>query len=260
VDVAGLSDVELPMSDILVDIPLLGGNELADSPLLRSLLAGLTDVIIDSTQAGTRADGLSWVGSPILNAAGYVGLIPAKIDQLLTDGGTVTLSGGQVMTAAGSTINLDGGFVHYLGGYVNTTKLLDSSGHVVDIGDADPNDIFVGVANQFVVHHDHWGITETFHTGLNPKGSYRPDFIAGGNAGTLNVFSAQAMVLDGDVSAHAFAGLQQVAAGLAPSGGDAGGSFLPENGSFVLGNGSALTFPGNTNNFNGQPGSVIIQD
>ncbi len=42
VDVAGISDVELPISDILVTIPLIGQNELADSPLLRnSFLNGL---------------------------------------------------------------------------------------------------------------------------------------------------------------------------------------------------------------------------
>ncbi len=32
----GLSDVELPISDILVTIPLIGANELANSPLLRN--------------------------------------------------------------------------------------------------------------------------------------------------------------------------------------------------------------------------------
>ncbi len=65
VDVAGLSDVQLPISDILVTIPLIGANELADSPLLRnSFLNGLKDVVIDSTLSGTNADGEAWVGSP----------------------------------------------------------------------------------------------------------------------------------------------------------------------------------------------------
>src|SRR6202000_1023565 len=174
------------------------------------------------------------------------GLIPAKIDQLMTNGGTVTLSGGQVMTAAVSTMSLDVCFVHSLVGYINTTKLVDSAGHVVDIGDADPNDIYVGVAGQFTVSHPHWGITETYNTSLNPQGIYRPDFIEGGNAGTLSVFGSQATVLDGMVTAEAFPGLQQIAAGLAPSGTAAGGSFLPQGGSFILGAASRPTEGQNT--------------
>jgi len=115
-----------------VTIPLIGANELADSPLLRnSFLTGLKNVVIDSTLSGTTADGLAWVGSPILNASGYVGLIPRTIDQLLTNGGSITLSGGQVMTASGSSLNLDGGYVHYLGGVVNTTLLIDAYGRPV---------------------------------------------------------------------------------------------------------------------------------
>ncbi len=92
VDVAGLSDVTLPIADILVTIPLIGQNELADSPLLRnSFLNGLKNVVIDSTLSGTNADGEAWVGSPLLNASGYVDLIPRSIDQLLTNGGSITL-------------------------------------------------------------------------------------------------------------------------------------------------------------------------
>ena len=67
VDVAGLSDVTLPISDILVMVGAGTGmteNDLADSPLLRNgFLLGKT-VVIDSTLSGTTADGLAWVGSP----------------------------------------------------------------------------------------------------------------------------------------------------------------------------------------------------
>ncbi|WP_323748453.1 hypothetical protein, partial [Burkholderia pseudomultivorans] len=116
IDVSGLANVELPSAQTLLTIERIGQNELADSPLLRnSFLFGLKNVVVDSTLTGTRSDGVQWVGSPILNLSGYVNLVPRTIDQLLTNGGTIILSGNEVMTAAGSSLNLNGGYVHYLG-------------------------------------------------------------------------------------------------------------------------------------------------
>jgi hypothetical protein len=147
IDVSGLADVELPISSILVTVPRIGQNELADSPLLRNgFLFGLKNVVFDSTLTGTNADGLQWVGSPILNLAGYVSLMPRTVDQLLVNGGTILLSGKQVMTAAGSTLNLNGGYVHYAGGTVDTTRLVDANGLIVPIGQASPFDTYVGIA------------------------------------------------------------------------------------------------------------------
>ena len=117
IDVSGLANVEIPIAQTLVTVDRIGQNELADSPLLRdSFLAGLKNVVVDSTLTGTRSDGVSWVGSPILNLSGYVNLIPRSVDQLLTNGGTITLSGNEVMTARGSSLNLNGGYVHVDGG------------------------------------------------------------------------------------------------------------------------------------------------
>ncbi|GGF32203.1 hypothetical protein GCM10011611_42980 [Aliidongia dinghuensis] len=260
VDVAGLSDVQLPMSSILVTIPVIGQNELADSPLLRTgFLKGLKNVVIDSTLSGTTTDGLAWVGSPILNAAGYAQLIPRKIDQLLTNGGAITLSGGQVMTAAGSSLNLDGGYVHYLGGTINTTRLIDASGHIVDIGRADPTDTYVGIAGRFSVSHGRWGVTTIYGSALLTGGTHEPDYIQGGNAGSLSVFGGQATVLDGAISGQAFAGIKQMAAGEAPAGTASGGNFLPGGGSFILGAAHALTM-GNGDSLTGLTGGVSIRD
>ncbi len=260
-DVAGLSDVTLPIADVLVTIPLIGQNELADSPLLRnSFLNGLKNVVIDSTLSGVNADGEAWVGSPILNASGYVDLIPRSIDQLLTNGGSITLSGGQVMTAAGSSLNLDGGFVHYLGGTINTTRLIDAYGQLESIGNADPNIPIVGVAGQFTVDHSHWNVTDIYTDPLFSGGFYEPDYIVGGNAGTLSVFGQTATVLDGAMSAQAFAGIKQIEAGLAPSGTSPGGNFLPEGGSFILGAAFATFGNGDGNSITGELNSVIIQN
>ncbi len=220
IDVSGLANVQAPISQTLVTVDRIGQNELADSPLLRnSFLFGLKGVVVDSTLTGTRSDGVQWVGSPILNLSGYVNLIPRTVDQLLTNGGTITLSGNEVMTATGSSMNLNGGYVHYNGGMVNTTRLVDANGAIVPIGQANPYDRYVGIAGQFVESHPRWGVTKSWFNPLQTGGTYQSDYIVGGNAGTLDLFASQALVLDGDISAQAFGGAKQMQGNSLPSGG-----------------------------------------
>ncbi|MGH8780555.1 filamentous haemagglutinin family protein [Paraburkholderia sp.] len=247
IDVSGLANVTEPMASTLVTIPRIGQNELADSPLLRNSFLFGSKVVVDSTLSGTNADGLQWVGSPILNLAGYVSLIPRSVDQLLTNGGTITLAGGEVMTASGSSLNLNGGYVHYLGGQVATTRLVDANGVIVPIGQASPYDTYVGIAGQFSQGHGRWGVVETWYNPLLTGGAYQADYIVGGNAGTLNVFAEQALVLDGNISAQSFAGMKQVQGNAQPSGG-----------SFALGANPTLADP--TGTLTGTPANVILQN
>lgn len=261
IDVSGLANVQAPISQTLVTIDRIGQNELADSPLLRnSFLFGLKGAVVDSTLTGTRSDGVQWVGSPILNLSGYVNLIPRTVDQLLTNGGTITLSGNEVMTAAGSSMNLNGGYVHYNGGIVNTTRLVDANGAIVPIGQASPYDNYVGIAGQFVENHPRWGVTKSWYNPLLTSGTYQSDYIVGGNAGTLDLFASQALVLDGDISAQSFGGAKQMQ-----------GNSLPSGGTFNLGAdpklaGAALvgmtwnSVANSTITINGTSGSVILQD
>jgi len=220
IDVSGLANVELPISAILLTIDRIGQNELADSPLLRnSFLNGMKGIVVDSTFSGTRSDGLQWVGSPILNLTGYVNDMPRTVDQLLTNGGTITLSGNEVMTAKGSSMNLNGGYVHYDGGIVNTTRLVDANGAIVPIGQASPYDTYVGIAGEFVESHPRWGVTKDWYNPLQTGGVYEPEFIVGGNAGTLDLYATEALVLDGDISAQAFGGSKQMQGNALPAGG-----------------------------------------
>jgi filamentous hemagglutinin family protein len=250
IDVSGLSNVELPIAEELITIPLIGQNELADSPLLRNgFLFGLKDVVVDSTLSGTNPDGSQWVGSPILNLAGYVDLIPRSVDQLLINGGTITLSGAQVMTASGSSLNLNGGYLHYDGGIVNTTRLVDASGAIVPIGKADPFDTYVGIAGEFIESHPRWGVTKDWFDPLLNGGTFESDFIVGGNAGTLNIYASQALVLDGDITAQAFGGSKQVQ-----------GNDQPTGGSFNLGAQAASGTLGANPGSIGESGTVILQN
>ncbi|NTX29642.1 filamentous hemagglutinin family protein [Burkholderia pyrrocinia] len=257
IDVSGLANVEVPISQTLVTVDRIGQNELADSPLLRNgFLLGYKNLVFDGTLTGTRSDGVQWVGSPILNLSGYVNLIPRMVDQLLTNGGSITLSGNEVMTAAGSSMNLNGGYVHYDGGMVNTTRLVDANGAIVPIGQASPYDTYVGIAGQFIESHPRWGVTKSWYNPLQTAGAYQGDYIVGGNAGTLDVYASQTAVLDGDISAQAFGGAKQMQ-----------GNSLPSGGTFNLGadpklDGAALVHltSNNHESASGTAGLVVLQD
>ncbi|WP_189050838.1 beta strand repeat-containing protein, partial [Aliidongia dinghuensis] len=223
IDVSGLPDVQLPVSATLVTIGPLTADDLADAPLQRNGFLFTRKVVLDSTISGTRADGERWVGSPLINAQGYVDEMPRTIDQMLVNGGTLNLAGGEVITAPGSVLNLTGGYIHYLGGAIATTRLVDAAGHLVDIAEADPNDTFVGIAGQFTVDHAHWGIKETYGNLLLSGTTTVPDYIQGGSGGALNVFASAettgATILDGEILASSEAGLHQVQGGDVPKGG-----------------------------------------
>jgi filamentous hemagglutinin family protein len=221
IDVSGLANVALPMSDLLVTIPLVGQNELANSPLLRdSFLYHTQNLTVDSSQGGTTASGLAWVGSPILNISGYVDDVPRTVNQLMTNGGTINLNGAQVIVRSGAELNLDGGYVAYQPGWITTPNIVASNGQIYNIADANPNLLYVGFAGEYSVIDNRWGVTTNYS---NPMlaGSTRWDsgFAVGGNAGTLNIATGDALVLDGQVSAQAFAGRNQVAQGAQPNGG-----------------------------------------
>ncbi|AOJ66218.1 filamentous hemagglutinin [Burkholderia ubonensis] len=257
IDVSGLANVAAPISQTLVTVDRLGQNELADSPLLRNgFLFGLKNVVVDSTLTGTRSDGVQWVGSPILNLSGYVNLIPRTVNQLLTNGGSITLSGNEVMTAAGSSMNLNGGYVHYDGGVVNTTRLVDANGAIVPIGKASPYETYVGIAGQFTESHPRWGVTKSWFNPLLTGGVYQPDYIVGGNAGTFDVYATQALVLDGDISARAFGGAKQMQDNSLPTGGTFNLGADPKLGGTALVN---LT-SNNHETASGTAGLVVLQD
>jgi filamentous hemagglutinin family protein len=249
IDVSGLAGVQLPISDTIVTIARIGQNELADSPLQRdSALFGLKNVVIDSTLRGTRSDGTPWVGSPVLNAQGYVDLIPRSIDQLMTQGGTITLAGNEVLTAVGSSLNVSGGYTHYQAGQVTTTRVVDAYGRIVPIGQVDPDVPVVGIAGQYVENHARWGVSTTWSNPLMNRPVYQDEFIVGDNAGTINVFGTTTVVLDGAMNAQVVAGGKQIQNASQPLGG-----------TLTVGKNVALAETANTSN-TGETGLIIIRN
>jgi filamentous hemagglutinin family protein len=222
IDAAGLTDVQLPMSANLVTVPRVGQNELADSPLQRDGIVYRSPFTVDSRDSGVRDDGLAWVGTPLLNASGYVQGVPRTVNQLLTDGGSITLQSGESTIAApGSIIDVAGGYIHYQGGMVQTTRLLGADGRIYDAASADPLMSYTGLAGVNTVSHDRWAVSDTYTNSLFSGAVFESDYITGGNGGALSILvgGTGTPILDGTLDASATAGRYQVGGGKEPKGG-----------------------------------------
>lgn len=230
-DVSGIPGTVLTVDSNLLTVKL-AGNELADSPLQQDgFLFGAT-ITVDMGNSGINPlTGEPWVGTPLANLASYANLVQRSIGQLLVNGGSIYLSANEMVGAPGSIINLTGGYVDYLGGIVHTTVLIGADGRRYNVGSADPNMTYVGIAGQFTVDHAHWGVKEIYSNPLINGGYYQPEYIQGGNAGLLSItinsstgaqnstVGGGAAILNSTILASAFAGQRQIAGGALPSNG-----------------------------------------
>ncbi len=219
IDAAGLENVQLPASQNTLVISPLKGNELAESPLLRNSFLNGATVTLDPRLSGVRDDGVAWIGSPLIDATSYYQQVGVSVSQLMTKGGNVTLGtdafGGNLPTAPnvvvkpGAVVNIAGGWVTYPAGKVDPTRLIDSSGHIVDIGYADPNETYVGIYDGFAVNHSRWGIRDVYYSPLLMGGYDVPAYSEGRDAGSFTVMSS-AVAFDGMVDAEVFPGPLQI--------------------------------------------------
>lgn len=206
IDVSGSANVAASVEDNIVSVQLRG-SELADSPLQRdSVLRGQT-VQIDLRQTGSY-NGQTWIGTPLANTTGYVGLVDHTVGQLTTAGGSVTLqAGNSVVLQTGSSINVSGGWTNYAGGNVATTKLL-ADGRVIDISQATPDRVYEGIYSGITTTNSaKWGVNDTT---TNPQlfSSYESGYTQGGSGGSLAI-TAPAMALDGSMIGTTFVGPRQ---------------------------------------------------
>ncbi|NVO13521.1 MAG: filamentous hemagglutinin family protein [Rhodoplanes sp.] len=224
IDVSGLQNVPIPASRNTIDIKVTT-NDLADTSAYRNSFLYGTTVTVDPRLSGVRSDGVAWIGSPLINATSYYQQVGVSAAELMTRGGNVTLGAASfvagsgaaamapnVILKPGAVVNVAGGWVTYQAGVVHTTRLIDASGRIVDIGKADPNATYVGVYDGSAVKHAHWGVTDTFTNLLRPGGTYQAEYTEGRDAGSLALVGSAA-AFDGTLLAEAFAGVRQIAAG-----------------------------------------------
>ncbi|HEY2446612.1 MAG TPA: filamentous hemagglutinin family protein [Rhizomicrobium sp.] len=223
IDVAGLTNIVIPASLNGIAIHPVTGNDLQDdsNAFKGGFLNGAT-VYVDPRLSGVRSDGVAWAGSPLISAESYAQQVGVSVDQLMTRGGNVSLGAasfskggnenlvGDVTVKAGAVIDMDGGWVTYQAGWVQTTELIDSSGNVVNIGVANPDDTFIGIYGGFTVLQPRWGVMQTFADPLLSGRQYEGQYNEGRDAGSLTL-KASTIILDGTVYAHAFPGSMQLA-------------------------------------------------
>ncbi len=196
IDVSGSQGVSASVEEDVVAVQLRG-TELANSPLQQNgPLRGET-VDVSLLAYGTY-DGIPWVGTPVGDASGYIGLVQRTVGELTASGGSVSINAGSsVVIQPGATINVSGGWIDYAGGNVTTTQVLGANGQIYDISDATPDRVYEGIYTGTTTTTDSkWNVTQTSANPLPPGTSENPGFVQGGGGGTVSI-TAPAMALDG---------------------------------------------------------------
>ena len=209
IDVAGTTAVAVPLDQNILQVELRGA-ELANSPLQRDGALRGTTITIDARQTGTFA-GRSWVGTPLGDASGFLGLLQRDVGQLTAAGGTVDLhAGASVVLQRDASIDVSGGWLDNAGGLVKTTKLVQGS-RLIDIADATPDQLYDGVYDPRSTEvHSKWGITRTFRHPFDLNGAhYEAGYVQGANGGTVTI-TAPSMALDGRLTGTTIKGPRQV--------------------------------------------------
>lgn len=221
IDVSGIRDLVVPASRNSVRIRPVTRNELRDTPDYREgFLRGAT-VLVDPRLSGVRADGVAWIGSPLIEAGSFTQQVGVTSAELLTRGGTISLGlavnatpGGaptsQLIVKPGASLDVSGGFVRYEAGLVQTSRLVTASGQIVDIGVADPNETYVSLLEPSVERQDRFGIQQRFTNPLATGSRFVEEFIEGRDAGAI-LIQAQSAALDGGFYGSVVVGARQIA-------------------------------------------------
>lgn len=208
IDVQGSWDVSAPVSQNIIAVQLLG-PELEDSPLQRDGVFRGQTIYVDIRDTGVY-DGEAWVGTPLADASGYVGLIQSTAGELTTAGGTVNLdAGGSVVMQPGSQLNVSGGWIDYQGGMVSTSEVI-TGGHIYPINEAMPDLVYQGFnLGQYTVNHLTYGISQTYTDPLIMTSEYEPSYVEGFAGGSLSI-TAPTVALDGQLVGLTVAGPRQL--------------------------------------------------
>ncbi len=207
INVAGTTDVNVPLSQSLLDVEFRG-SEFADAPLQRDRLLRGAGLTVDIRRTGTF-DGRFWMGTSLGDVTGLAGLIQRNAAQLTAAGGSVNVqAGGSIVIRDGAAIDVSGGFFQHEGGMVRTTRLLQG-GRLIDIADARPDQLYDGTFTGIsTFEHPKYGITETFTIPWMRNERFEEGFVEGASGGTL-ALTAPGMALDGALLGLTVAGPRQ---------------------------------------------------
>lgn len=201
-DVSGAIATNVDMSKNELSLELRG-NELADSPLQRDSVVNGADLVIDRRY-----------GTPLGDISKFYDGTPRTVAERLAAGGKVDIkSKGSVNVDAGATIDIEGGYLSYKPGVIQSTKLIEANGAVVDIRDASPDKVYTGIANSRTVTDERWGVTKTYYNPIFNRGVRVGSFVEGKAAGEMSI-TARNIDFSGSVKADEVVGPYQTGAQL----------------------------------------------
>lgn len=207
IDVSGSQDISASVTENIVTAQLLG-TELANSPLQRTGSLRGSTIQFDLRAVGVNSDGTPWIGTPLADVSGYVGLVQHSVGELTTAGGSVGINAGDsVVMQPGSSINVSGGYINYQGANIQTTRVIQR-GQIIDIAQANPDFPVQGIYDGLTVSSQKWNVTQTFQNRLLGGVHYQAGYVQGGDAGSISI-TAPGMALDGNVYGNTVAGIQQ---------------------------------------------------
>ena len=209
INVAGTVDAAGSAAENIITLQFRG-SEFADSALNRNGPLRGVDITVDVRQQGIY-NGMAWVGTPLADASGFVGIIQRTAQELTTAGGTVNIAaGGSVVLQHGAGIDVSGGWVNYSGANVQTTRVL-YHGNILNIANALPNVVYSGIfTGTFTqsISAAKWGITETYTSPFMQGIHYEPGYVYGMTGGTISI-AAPSMALDGILTGNTVSGPRQ---------------------------------------------------
>lgn len=192
-DVSGLADVPVAVERNYIEVELRG-TQLADAPLQRDTFLYGSKVWIDVEQ-----------GTPLADVSADIAKLERTVAEKSAVGGNIALrSEGDLVLQGGATIDVSGGSIAYQAGHGRTTTL-SLNGRIVDIGLADPEQVYDGFADRYTVYDPKWNQTRTLDLGQT---RYVPAYTAGRDAGTLSL-TAHNLVADASLIGEAKAGIYQ---------------------------------------------------
>jgi filamentous hemagglutinin family protein len=208
IDVSGSVDGFVPLAQHLLTVALRS-SELADSPLQRNSALRGVPLVVDLRETGVD-NGRSWIGTPLGDLTGYLGIIERDVAQLTARGGTVSLSAGDsIVMRPGATVDVSGGLLTQGAGYLQTS-MLSLGGRPTPITSAYADINYDGIYTGTGTITSKWRAPQTYSAGIfNPaKGYNQNSYFEGAPAGTAS-FSAPSLVLGGNLVGKNYVGPNQ---------------------------------------------------
>ena len=208
IDVSGTKGVAVAMARNVGQISVQS-FELRDAPLQRTgVLKGET-VSVDLRKP-----------TSIIDTSGALARITRGIDERLGVGGQINVTAsGDVIINDGANVDISGGSINYQDGYINTTKLINDFGRVVDISAADSNEHYAAIFGVVTENHAKWGVSTVWNI-LDQfgQGQFQQGYVEGKAAGVIDI-KTPLLAWNGNLSAGTRIGETQRSIANMPAGG-----------------------------------------